>query len=288
MNTRTRGDHRPGTGSAPGPADGSRTPITRPARHLRGTGAAAVQPIGPAVRPGGMTRALALATAAAAVLALAGCAAPTPTAGPAGPTPGISARGVGTVTGTPDILTVVLGVSTRGPAAVGALEDNTAQATALIEVLRGRGVAERDLRTSGLSIFPTYSDTGRVTGYEVSNQVTATLRDLAGAGALIDAAAQAAGDAVRVQQITFSLDDDADQRAAARADAVRRAEAQIAEMADAAGVSPGGLLSITELPAEVPPQPFAADALAVESRAVPLLPGTQEISVTVEVVRAVR
>ncbi|MHA6780967.1 SIMPL domain-containing protein [Pseudonocardia saturnea] len=236
-----------------------------------------------------MTRVLVLATAAA-VLALAGCAAPTPTTGPAGsaPVPGISARGVGTVTGTPDTLTVVLGVSTRGPAAVGALQDNNAQATALIDVLRGSGVAEDDLRTSGLSIYPTYSDNGRVTGYEVSNQVTATLRDLAGAGALIDAAAQAAGDAVRVQQIAFSLDDDAEQRAAARADAVRLAEAQIAEMAEAAGVSPGGLLSITELPADAPPQPYAAgEAFAQDAASVPLLPGTQEISVSVEVVRAV-
>ena len=235
-----------------------------------------------------MTRVLVLATAAA-VLALAGCAAPTPTAGPTGsaPVPGISARGVGTVTGTPDTLTVVLGVSTRGPAAVGALQDNTVQATALIEVLRGSGVAEEDLRTSGLSIYPTYSDTGRVTGYEVSNQVTATLRDLAGAGVLIDAAAQAAGDAVRVQQISFSLDDDAEQRAAARADAVRRAEAQIAQMAEAAGVSPGGLLSITEQPVDAP-QPYAAgEAFAQDAASVPLLPGTQEISVAVEVVRAV-
>jgi uncharacterized protein YggE len=234
-----------------------------------------------------MTRVLVLATAAA-VLALAGCAAPT-SAGPAGsaPVPGISARGVGTVTGTPDTLTVVLGVSTRGPAAVGALQDNNVQAAALIEVLRGSGVAEEDLRTSGLSIYPTYSDNGRVTGYEVSNQVTATLRDLAGAGVLIDAAAQAAGDAVRVQQISFSLDDDAEQRAAARADAVRRAEAQIAEMAEAAGVSPGGLLSITEQPAEAPPQPYAGEAFAQDAASVPLLPGTQEISVSVEVVRAV-
>lgn len=233
-----------------------------------------------------MTRVPALA-AALAVLALAGCSTPGAAAtSAAAPVPGISARGVGTVTGTPDTLTVELGVSTRGPAAVGALEDNNAQATALIDVLRGSGVAEEDLRTSGLSIYPTYSDTGRVTGYEVTNQVTATLRDLAGAGALIDAAAQAAGDAVRVQQIAFSLDDDAAQRAAARADAVRRAEAQIAQMAEAAGVSAGGLLSITELPAESSPQPFAADAVA-EARAVPLLPGTQEITVTVEVVRAV-
>jgi len=239
-----------------------------------------------------MTRVPALAadlTAAAATFALAGCAAPTPAAaGPAAPLPGISARGVGTVTGTPDTLTVILGVSTRGPSAAGALDDNNARATALIEALRGRGVADEDLRTSGLSIYPTYADSGRITGYEVSNQVTATLHDLAGAGALVDAAAETAGDAVRVQQIAFSLDDDTEQRAAARADAVRQAEAQIAQMAEAAGGSPGGLLSITEVPAETPPQPYAADAALPQSaEAVPLLPGSHEVSVTVEVVRAV-
>lgn len=228
-------------------------------------------------------------TLTAVAIALAGCAAPAPSGTGAAPVPGISARGVGTVTGTPDTLTVVLGVSTRGPAATGALEDNNARAGAVIEALRGSGVADQDLRTSGLSIYPTYSDSGTtVTGYEVNNQVTATLRDLAGAGALIDTAAQAAGDAVRVQQITFSLDDDAEQRAAARADAVRRAEAQIAEMAQAAGVSPGGLLSITEIPTEVaPPQPYAADGAFAQASAVPLLPGTQEVSVTVEVVRSI-
>ena len=75
-------------------------------------------------------------------------------------------------------------------------------ATGLLDVLRGRGVADRDLRTSGLSISPTFDTDGRITGYEVTNQVAATLRDVAGAGALIDAAAQAAGDAVRVQQIS--------------------------------------------------------------------------------------
>jgi len=233
-----------------------------------------------------MRRALLLSLTA---LALAGCAGPTPITGPAGsaPVPGISARGVGTVPATPDTLTVVLGVATSAPAAAVALEDNSTRSAALVEVLRGSGVAEADLRTSGLSILPGYAPDGTVTGYEVSNQVTATLRDLAGAGALIDAAAQAAGDAVRVQQITFSVDDDSAQRAAARADAVRRAEAQIAQMAEAAGVSTGGLLSITEIPSEAGPQPFAADALAVPESAVPLLPGTQDVSVTVEVVRAV-
>ena len=126
----------------------------------------------------------------------------------------ITTRGVGTVAGTPDTLTVVLGVQTRAASAADALADNNTRAGGLLDVLRGRGVADKDLRTSGLSISPTFEADGRITGYEVANEVTATLRDIAGAGALVDAAAQAAGDAVRVQQIAFGIDDDAQPRAA--------------------------------------------------------------------------
>lgn len=42
----------------------------------------------------------------------------------------------------------------------------------------------------------------------MTNQVTAKLHDIGGAGGLIDAASAAAGDAVRVQQLSFSIDDD--------------------------------------------------------------------------------
>lgn len=223
---------------------------------------------------------------ATAILLLTGCAGPVPGT-PATDTPSITTRGVGTVTGTPDILTVVLGVATRAPDAAGALEDNNARAAALLEVLRGRGVADDDLRTSQLSIFPTYTPDGGIDGYEVSNQVTATLRDVAAAGALIDAAAGAAGDAVRVQQIAFSLDDDSEPRARARADAVGQARTQAEQLAEAAGERLGHVVSITELSADAP-IPFAADAAAAQpASAVPIAAGTQDVSVTVEVVHAI-
>jgi uncharacterized protein YggE len=198
----------------------------------------------------------------------------------------ITTRGVGTVAGTPDTLTVVLGVQTRAASAADALADNNTRATGLLDVLRGRGVADRDLRTSGLSISATFENDGRISGYQVSNEVTATLRDIGGAGALVDAAAQAAGDAVRVQQIAFGIDDDAQPRAQARADAVRQAVTQARQLADAAEVGLGPILSITEVTEGMPPVP-AARADAAMQAAVPIEPGTQDVSVTVEVVHAV-
>jgi uncharacterized protein YggE len=225
------------------------------------------------------------------VIALTGCAAAEPgltAATGTGSTavPAITARGTGTVRGTPDTMTIVIGVQTRGDTAKAALDADNAKATALIEVLKGRGVAAADLRTSQLSINPSYDQQGtRITGYEVTNQVTATLRDIAAAGGLLDAAGESAGDAVRVQQLGFSIDDDSEPRAQARADAVRQAQAQAKQLADAAGVALGPIQRITEVAADQPtPYPYADRAAPAAASLTPVEPGTQELSVVVEVV----
>jgi uncharacterized protein len=224
-------------------------------------------------------------------VALAGCGAagPGPTAATgtgSAAVPVITARGTGTVRGTPDTMTIVIGVQTRGDSAKAALDANAEKATALIEVLKGRGVAATDLQTSQLSINPTYDQQGtRITGYEVSNQVTATLHDIAAAGGLLDAAGESAGDAVRVQQLGFSIDDDSEPRARARAEAVRQAQAQAGQMAEAAGVALGPIQKITEVVGSQPtPYPYADRAAPTAASLAPVEPGTQELSVVVEVV----
>jgi uncharacterized protein len=220
-----------------------------------------------------------------AALALPGCTAAAAAPSPPGEPPAITARGTGTVTATPDTATVVLGVQTRDGSARAALAANSERAAAVIGVLEGAGVATADIRTSQLALHPTYGpETARITGYEVTNQVTVTLRDIAAAGTVIDQAAAAAGNAVRVQQIDFSIADESAARAQARADAVRRALAQTEQLAEAAGVELGAIRSIVELPAD-PPVPFGERADA--QLAVPLEPGTQELRVVVEVVHGI-
>lgn len=234
-----------------------------------------------------------LAALAFGGVALAGCAsggepAPAATAAGAGSmsVPGITTRGVGTVTRAPDTLTVLIGVQTRGPTAKGALDANTGRATALINVLKSNGVAAADLQTSQLSVNPVSDPrTGQITGYEVTNQVTAKLHDIGAAGGLIDAAAAAAGDTVRIQQISFSIDDDSASRAQARANAVRQAQDRAKQMADAAGVRLGRIRSMTEVPAN-PPGPFGGDRAAAAAP-VPIEPGTQQLTVMVEIVYAI-
>jgi uncharacterized protein YggE len=226
-------------------------------------------------------------------LMLAGCAAgnePMPAASAnagSATLPGITSRGLGTAIRTPDTMTVALGVQTRDQSARAALDANTAKATALINLLKSKGVAAADLQTSQLSVNPTRDPaTGRITGYEVTNQVTATLHEVSAAGGLIDAAGEAAGDAVRIQQLSFSIGDDSAARAQARADAVRQAQAHARQMADAAGVRLGGVSSITEVPLN-PPGPLGRDAVPGAEAAVPVEPGTQKLTVMVEIVHAI-
>jgi uncharacterized protein len=228
----------------------------------------------------------ALPTLALAALALTGCTAAAAAAPGTAEPAGITARATGTVVAAPDTATVVLGVQTRDRSATAALAANSERAAALIGVLQGAGVAPADIRTSQLSVSPTTApESGRITGYEVSNQVTATLRDVPAAGGVIDQAAAAAGDAIRVQQIEFSVADESAARAQARADAVRRALAQAQQLAEAAGVELGPVRSIVELAGE-PPGPYRAEADLARS-SVPLQPGTQELRVTVEVVHGI-
>lgn len=218
-------------------------------------------------------------------LALTGCSSPA-AVGPAAPAPpSITAQGLGTVTGTPDTLRVTLGVQTQGPSAKAALDANNGKATALIDLLKGRGVAPADIQTSQLSINPTFNPNGRISGYEVTNMVTATVHDIAAAGGLIDAAGEAAGDAVRVQQLGFLIDDDSALRATARADAVRQAQAQATQMAEAAGVRLGPIRSITEVPGSGPSPMYQDPSAALDrAAAVPIQPGTQELRITVNVI----
>jgi uncharacterized protein len=161
--------------------------------------------------------------------------------------PVITVMGHGKVVGTPDLMTIRLGVQTGGETAQAALGDNNQRAQNLVNVLKERGVQARDIQTSELSIFPTFDEKGlRITGYSASNIVTAKLRDIAGAGALIDAVAFAVGDAVRLQGISFSIDDTNDLIARARTDAVKKAMAQAKQLAEGAGVRLGDVRSIDE------------------------------------------
>ena len=134
---------------------------------------------------------------------------PPPPPPPPPPRPAtIRVVGTGEVTAPPDRLSIDLGVVCRSPTARQALTRANERAAELSELLAREGVAKGDMATRSIAILPRYDDKGqKVTGYEASNDVVVVLRDLSRAGAVIDAAASAVGDDIRMGSLTFGIED---------------------------------------------------------------------------------
>ncbi len=206
-------------------------------------------------------------------------------------TAGITVTGVGTVLGRPDTMTVTIGVNVVRPTVSEATAEATASATALFEALEAAGVAEQDIQTQNYSIWPQYRyDEGRapeLTGYQVSNTVLATIRDVDSAGSVIDAAVAAGGDNSVVQGIGFSVEDDTERLAEARAKAFADARAKAEQLAELAGVELGRVLRMAETLGGQSPL-FAAESMAADSASrTPIQPGEVTSEVRVDVVFAI-
>ena len=205
--------------------------------------------------------------------------------------PRLISHGSGTATGTPDLLTIVVGVDVTAPTASGALGEDNVKTSGVLRALERGGVASRDVQTTGLSIQPQYSyphGVQTLTGYEVTNTVTAKLRELARAGRVIDAVAAAAGNAVRVDSLSFSIEDPAALQDQARVQAVRQALSHARSMAAAAGERLGPVCSVADQTEQPPVQPLPFAGLSANRAAaqVPLEAGSQSVTDQVTLVYA--
>ena len=136
-----------------------------------------------------------------------------------------------------------------------------------------------------MAIYPHYDDKNRkLVGYEATNDLVVVLRDLSHAGAVIDASASAVGDDIRMGSLTFGIEDPSAVLADARRAAVEKATAQAQQLASAAGVALGPIRRISEGGGGGGPPPFRPmiRAMAVDA-AVPIEPGAQKLSVSVEI-----
>lgn len=195
---------------------------------------------------------------------------------------GITVTGTGSATGVPDQAQFSFGVTTTGSTADQALEANSSVMNEVIDALRGAGVAEEDLQTQQVSVFPRFSEDGRsIVSWTASNSVSALVRDIEQAGEVIDAAVDAGANQISGPFLTISDTDELTKQAleGAMADAQSKAQA----IADAAGVTLGGIVSIVESGAPIVPGPFPVAEAAVEAGAVPIEPGTQEVRASVTV-----
>lgn len=188
-----------------------------------------------------------LAAAAALILALG---ASTPTLAEDGPAHGplLNLTAYGEVHATPDLASLSLGVATQGATAAEAMRSNATQMAGLLAALKKQGIAEKDIQTSNLNLAAQYDyQNGQapvLKGYQASNTVTVTVRDLGKIGPTVDAVV--AGGANQVNGISFGLLDPQSAEDAARVQAVARLQGEAALYAKATGLHVKALRVLSE------------------------------------------
>lgn len=207
---------------------------------------------------------------------------------------GIWVNGIGEVTAVPDIAVLRLGIDAQA-ATVSEAQSRAADAMAkVMKALTDNGVATKDIQTQQFSIqkvtrWDKDTQVEIVVGYRVTNVVTAKIRNLAKAGATIDAAAAAGGDLTRIDGISFSIDNPTNYQQDARQKALADAGAKAKQMADGTGVKLGKPTFISENSYYPPPMPITYDkaAGAPAMSETPISPGEMKITVNVQVTYAI-
>ncbi len=210
----------------------------------------------------------------------------------------IRATGTSTVKAAPDRARVAVSVATRSATAREASEQNARTSKAVLEQLRASVKAPGEVRTAGYDLSPEYDyeqprragQGPKLVGYVATNRLAIVTADLAGVGALIDAAVAAGAN--QIDSISFFLDDEASARRQALLQAGQVARTEAETIAQSLGVGVGDVLDASS-GATVGPQPmFSRDRAAMMMEAAParteVVPGSLEIQASVSVTFAIR
>ena len=159
----------------------------------------------------------------------------------------LSVTGIGQVLVVPDIAFISVGVRTQDVAVSEAIAANNTQAQQIKDTLIAEGVSESDIQTSSFYVYQNYNYDfqGIQTDYYyvVENTVYVTVRDIGNMGGILDAVGRSGAN--NIYGVTFDVADKTAAQSTARELAVQAAKAQAEELASAAGVELGELLSIT-------------------------------------------
>ncbi|GAB6195738.1 SIMPL domain-containing protein [Lysobacter xanthus] len=187
----------------------------------------------------------------------------------------------------PDIATVSAGVVTQAADANTALRENAERMAKVVAAIRAAGVADRDVQTAGINLNPQYryaeNQPPAITGYQASNTVNVTVRDIGRLGRILDALV--ATGANQINGPTFDIDRKEPVYDEARRAALEKAQARAQMYAKALGLRVRRIVSIDETGGSIPrPGPVFAMAKMARDEATPVSPGENVLSVNLDVV----
>jgi uncharacterized protein len=212
----------------------------------------------------------------------------------------VTTSGTATANADPDKFSVTVGVETNGTTAEEAASANADLIAEVLTALRELGIADEDMTTSNYSIYPVYSTVEplamcidifppppecqsrqEITGYKASSSITVTL-DADGevdAGQVIDTAVEAGANTVSGAYYFLSTERQEQVREELIADAIANARHRADIAAEAVGMEVSGVKSIN-----LNDVSFPVFSRGLEAADTQILPGQQEVSMTVTVV----
>lgn len=201
----------------------------------------------------------------------------------------ISVTGEGLVAAEPDMATITLGVTNEDREAQKAMAATSEAVRRILDRMAAMGIEPRDMQTRNLSLSPRWSDRSsggraKIIGFEASNMVMVRVRDLSALGGILDAVIT--DGANNFNGLQFSVQEPEPLMSEARKQAVADAMARAGELAEAAGVTLGPLIEMSEH-GVARPRGMAMEMAAARADAVPVAAGEVSLQANVSMVFAI-
>lgn len=216
----------------------------------------------------------------------------------------IVVAGKGEVIAIPDITTITFSVVEQATTVSDAQSKATAKMNKALDVLKGLGVEEKDVKTTDYSAYPRYeylsqvctmyscppSGTQKLIGYEVRQSIMVKIRNIADAGKILGNIGETG--VSDISGLNFTVDDQDAKVREARKSAIDDAKEQATQLAKDLGVKLGDIVSFNESGNYPMPIYYAKDmamGMGGVSESAPQLPvGENKITSNVTIVYEIK
>jgi len=165
--------------------------------------------------------------------------------------------GIGEVYAKPDLALITFSVRNESKTVSAAMAENTKNMNTIINVMKSKGVKDKDLKTTSFNIYPRYEwqegqaeiwpqpeGTRVLVGYEISQSLQVKIRDLNKIGEIIQEATDVGAN--QIGNLQFTIDDQDSLEKEAREEAIKEAKEKAEELAGQLGIKLVRITSFSE------------------------------------------
>jgi len=202
----------------------------------------------------------------------------------------ITVSAEGKITAKPDIALVEFAVVSQGSTVKAVTKDGNEKMAKVIDAVKKMGVEDKDITSTQYNLYPTYDyqsyRSPKITGYNLNQEIRVKVRDLEKVEDILDTGITSGAN--QVGQLSFDVDDMTKIKKEARQKAFDSAKEKAKEMANAAGVKLGRVVTFNEDSGYNPPiyanYMMKAEAMSVDMVSSPSIqPGSKELNLSVSV-----